>query len=99
MSELPHFNKTAKQLQEKWRNLDKIYRDNKKKSTTSGSGKVTWPYFDDIDSEMRDRADISLKGISNIGGEFEAPLLVYVYSMCIIIIISIIIQFCFGHGR
>ena len=67
-AEFPNFRKTPKQLQEKWRNLDKQYRDKKKQSTSTGSGKVTWTFFDDMDMEMRDRADITLKGMTNIGG-------------------------------
>ncbi|GAV08112.1 hypothetical protein RvY_17854 [Ramazzottius varieornatus] len=69
------FDKTAAQVREKWRNLDKNYRAKKKAATQTGAGKITWPFFNQIEAEMGDRNDITLEGMTNIGGENDTTVL------------------------
>ena len=49
--------------------MEKTYRSKKKASGKTGAGAVTWSFFELIDKEMGDRADITLDGITNIGGK------------------------------
>ena len=67
----PDFDKSAEQVREKWRNLEKTYRAKKKAAEKSGAGKITWPFFHQIDAEMGDRDDITLDGMTTIGGRVD----------------------------
>ncbi|GAU89287.1 hypothetical protein RvY_01853 [Ramazzottius varieornatus] len=68
---LPDFDKTAAQVREKWLNFDKTYRAKKKAAAQTGAGKITWPFFNQIDAEMGGRDDVTLEGMTNIGGEVK----------------------------
>jgi len=64
---------TGKQCDAKWRTLKTRYKENKKKALQSGEGKITWPYFNLMDSFLSKKAYISPPVNSLLGSKLPTP--------------------------
>ncbi|KAF0689885.1 trihelix transcription factor GT-3b-like, partial [Aphis craccivora] len=64
---------TGKQCDAKWRTLKTRYKENKKKALQSGEGKITWPYFNLMDSFLSKKAYINPPVKSLLGSKLPSP--------------------------
>jgi len=64
---------TGKQRDAKWRTLKTRYKENKKKALQSGEGKITWPYFNLMDSFLSKKAYINPPVKSLLGSKLPSP--------------------------
>lgn len=57
------FNQTSKQCQDKMKNLNQYYKDLKDGHNRSGHNRSDWPYYDLMDSVLRDRPAIRPRSV------------------------------------
>lgn len=64
---------TGQQCDSKWRTLKTRYKENKKKALQSGEGKITWPYYNLMDSILSKKAYINPPVKSLLASKLPTP--------------------------